>query len=100
MVTLAEFLQARIAEDEEWARAAPPLDAAGVPERLQPGSAARVLADCEAKRRILQLWAQAEAEATAFASPPLGPALGHRAVARFLALPYADHPRYRGDWRP
>lgn len=48
---------------------------------------ARVLAECEAKRRIVQ-----ECE-------PFG-LLGDPDVLMYLALPYADHPDYDEAWRP
>jgi len=51
---------------------------------------ARVLAEVEAKRRIVDEWASEYYEHRA--------ALG-RAV-RLLALPYAEHPGYREEWRP
>lgn len=48
---------------------------------------ARVLADCEAKLRILgdeELWLRGDTDR----------------VARLLASAYADHPDYRAEWRP
>jgi Family of unknown function (DUF6221) len=48
---------------------------------------ARVLAECDAKRRIVELyggWADAVEE--------------H--VLELLALPYADHPDYQESWKP
>jgi hypothetical protein len=63
-------------------------------ERYGP---ARVLAECEAKRRIVAehddqhsctSWELASAE------PYVG-----CSVLRLLALPYADHPDYREEWR-
>jgi Family of unknown function (DUF6221) len=47
----------------------------------------RVLAECDAKRRIVQR----------LAPPADGPDTG---VLRLLALPYAEHADYREDWRP
>jgi len=44
----------------------------------------RVVAECAAKRRVIEL---------ARGRPG-------RAVLRHLALVYADHPDYRDDWRP
>jgi hypothetical protein len=123
MSSLADFLLARIDEDEQAARLA---TGAGPDWRAESGTVsdpaagrtiaearapelaaciarwdpARVLAECEAKRRIVEQWRTAERESEAYASPPLGPALGYRAVARFLALPYSDHPDHRDEWRP
>ena len=57
--------------------------------------AARVLAECESKRRILTLCG---------VDPHRPGALLVRvqadAVVRLLALPYAGHPDYREEWRP
>lgn len=63
---------------------------------------ARVLADCEARRRIVSM-----------CSPTLGDELRAalsgdwdeaawlaRNILAALALPYADHPDYNPDWRP
>jgi phytoene/squalene synthetase len=51
---------------------------------------ARVLAECDAKRRIV-----AEADAGHGGYPD-----GVYFAVRALALPYADHPDYRPEWRP
>lgn len=53
----------------------------------------RVLADCEADRRIVTAasgWASADADTQA----------AMENIKRLLALPYADHPDYREEWRP
>jgi hypothetical protein len=62
---------------------------------------ARVLAEVDAKRRIIDLsdkvraWTDASAGATAgYAAALLADTL------RLLALPYADRPGYRPEWRP
>ncbi len=56
---------------------------------------ARVLAECEAKRRIVELIRRDNGD---WCSPDrLG--LGEM-VLETLALPYADHPDYRDEWRP
>jgi hypothetical protein len=44
---------------------------------------ARVLAECAAKRRIVEMYAGQH---------------GQPYVLHFLALPYADHPDYRQEW--
>jgi hypothetical protein len=87
--TLPGFLLARIAEDEARARA---LDAAYEADEVRPPGRlvnlfalvvpARVLAECEAKRRIVEQ------------------VNGMEYVLRLLALPYADHEDYRPEWRP
>jgi len=83
-MTLAEFLLARIAEDE-----------------------ARVVAECEAKRRILKLhhppgfvfdadgmeWNDYDICHEDHEDMPCE-------LVRILALPYADHPDYEEGWRP
>lgn len=82
MSDLVAFLLARIEEDERAARATP---ASGYHDP------ARVLAECEAKRRML----------------PYLVIPAHRldhcdrcSVLRLLALPYADHGDYDLAWRP
>jgi hypothetical protein len=60
----------------------------------------RVLAEVDAKRRILD-WIEG-AQAAAGAPPGFDPqdaeALTH--AVRLLALPYANRPGYRDEWRP
>lgn len=68
---------------------------------LSPLLPARVLAECEAKRRIVERFARLEGRAAKFPNLVNG---GEVAVMRLtvtdLALPYADHPDYRDEWRP
>jgi hypothetical protein len=110
MNELAEFLLARIDEESALAAAADQ-DA----QRLRPitdelpagpedhrvahmfrWSPARVLAECEARRRIVEDYlAQLDSHRSGWdARTPRDLTL------RALALPYADHPGYRDDWRP
>lgn len=57
---------------------------------------ARVLAECEAKRRIVE-WHDCEPEHVW----GCGACTHDRpCVLALLALPYADHPDYREEWRP
>ncbi len=138
--TLAEFLLARIAEDEDTARAATPgpwywekpsgvdwsqgeeslmsrhqrdghdvavlcgwgYDSSGIDAQqadrnhIARHDPSRVLAECEAKRRIVD-------ECTPWVSEPsddYGAQTVSEMTLRFLALPYADHPDYRQEWRP
>jgi hypothetical protein len=58
---------------------------------------ARVLAECEAKRRIVKLCADIEGKAVEGNWWNLQE---HEAILAALALPYADHPDYREEWRP
>lgn len=111
--TLDEFLRARLDERaavaEHWPDALDPLppgrlfwiDTHGHPI-YEPR--AFVLADVEAKRRIVELHAPADDD-------PGGPVYCPECsrydgtgklcpTLRLLALPYADHPDYRDDWRP
>lgn len=64
---------------------------------------ARVLAEVAAKRRILDELDKErdQLERSGYRPTDVSPALArlHR-VARFLALPYADHADYREQWRP
>jgi hypothetical protein len=102
---LAEFLLARIAEDHSaafFAQQDEQLMGSLADQAVARGdhrgthahrwSPARVLAECEAKRRIVEVdWrADDSGEAT----------LVQQDVLRLLALPYADHPDYRPEWRP
>jgi Family of unknown function (DUF6221) len=108
---LAEFLLARIAEDsslahladEDAQRLRPITDDLAVPTdgdrrvaHMFRWSPARVLAECEAKRRIVEDYlAQVNSHRSGWdARTPRDHPL------RALALPYADHPDYRPEWRP
>lgn len=120
MSELADFLLARYAEDEAVAREA--IANEGV--RATPGMppwpgetynlsvlkrggtlvyipTARVLADVEAKRRIVRTSqvASIDGDGSLFdrlAMPAVRATL--TTVLRALALPYADHPDYRDEW--
>ena len=97
-MTLTEFLLARIGEDEGEASAhavlrVDPTD--GMP-RYQ-GIPARVLAECDAKRRIVMDYRKCDQEAAEFPSGYWAEAL--QDALRLLALPYADHPDYLAAWR-
>lgn len=130
-MTLSDFLLARIAEDEAAARRVaeqmreavsggnwkdlPETDAAAnLGPRVEEDyhgfpvvvvSPARVLAECEAKRRIVELhtgWHLCpdgrEADATVGSDTDeswrLCPTL------RLLALPYSAHPDFKEEWKP
>lgn len=110
-MTLTEFLLARIADDE--AEAADMLASwdgdLGDPDAtpfVQWGN--RVLAECEAKRRIVE-WCGFITTCATHRAPVIScreceaaeMASGYdERVLEFLALPYADHPDYRPEWRP
>jgi hypothetical protein len=153
MADLAEFLIARIAEDEAWARAAANnngatwymhdgslnggyvtgdnemgnprayrgdtelwdtesgylvmhADTAVFVARNDPG---RMLAECEAKRRIVDQYRDAKHWNAAEwdngyddDGREYSDAIAEtwETATRLLALPYADHPDYREEWRP
>lgn len=121
-MNLADFLLARIAEDEELARdtAAEHYngDHGGTGccgqsrQFLSAHAPARVLAECEAKRRIVEL--HAVSTKREWVNPIDGPAYQEDEhtcaicgwvpevceTIKLLALPYADHPDYREEWRP
>ena len=121
-MTLAEFLLARIAEDEAVARAASTCDEdrrvptdvslyyaitgensdlADLTAHMRRHDPARVLADCEAKRWIVK---QAEVWESLKEFPEGKPQVtgavnALRAVLRSLSLPFADLPDYDPTWK-
>ena len=123
MSNLAEFVLARVAEDEATARAVtgPEWSAAtcewwgDLGDYVGRHDPARVLAECEAKRRIVEI--HPDEHGTCFAcsdgddggcSDPeccgSGPIPMFKdwpcPTLRWLALPYADHADYRQEWKP
>lgn len=109
---LSEFLLARIAEDEESARAASSVLPSGpdpsyvsladgllrMQQRFDP---ARVLAECEAKRFVIDALRGYEPSDEWGVEPDIGKRANNAAGAlRRMALPYADHPDYDEEWRP
>lgn len=98
---LAQFLLARIAEDEHWA------SESGDGEPGTSGYFGRVLAECEAKRRVVALHRDVRRPGWGLIAPHLCSECGADGFAvwpcetlRLLALPYADHPDYHEEWRP
>lgn len=116
-MTLTEFLLARLAEDEHaaeywfladvraWSADGNDVRWAGgfiaegvgdhVADHIARHNPARVLADVEAKRRIV--------EALSHEPPPSGSEwarLTNFNLHALLALPYADHPDFDESWRP
>ncbi|MFJ6615441.1 DUF6221 family protein [Streptomyces sp. NPDC091289] len=75
---------------------------ADLAEHIARHDPARVLAEVDAKRRMIETFMRRyEAKMASTTSTTLGLEWAVRAdVLRLLALPYADHPDYRGDWRP
>jgi hypothetical protein len=103
-MNLSDFLLARIAEDEAWTAGDGGWyldvcqECAFGQQPQSPYSRARVLAECDAKRRIVaQLWNYA-----AYPDPESSDPSGTQAVwiIKTLAFPYAGHADYDPAWRP
>jgi len=116
-ITLTDFLLARIeVEETGTVRAYRDLAEALRNQRMVTvadwltDQGARVLAECEAKRRIVAWCSERDRVyiGTLATDIPrekdfVPGALVHQTDAitlRFLALPYADHPDYRQEWKP
>jgi len=102
-LTLTEFLLARVEEDAAEARA----DLATAGEAGTPGwSPARVLAECDAKRRIVELAYEAtgldmtvDLDRHVTARADSGVEFVGERILRALALPYVEHPDFVPAWR-
>lgn len=92
MSDLTDFLLARIAEDEAAVRPYADGDS-----KSRGWVAARVLADSAAKRRIVDDLSTEVREAEEHGDRHDAACAMH--YLRLLALPYADHPDYREEWR-
>ncbi|MGY1774082.1 DUF6221 family protein [Blastococcus sp. SYSU D00813] len=57
-------------------------------EHIAAWNPARVIDECRAKRRVVEAGAGAGVDVAT-----------HDLVLRTLALPYAEHPEYRAEWR-
>jgi hypothetical protein len=123
-MTLTEFLLARLTEDEEAARIAGEqpwvygtstfgfwvrvddagsvinvdggIGMRGVGRHMMRWQPARVLAECDSKRRIVERCREALAETWDDDNVPEFA----DAALRLLALPFAPHVDYRDEWRP
>lgn len=121
MSDLTDFLLARIAEDEAVASELDPemfgFDPARGPlspeeEHINRHDPARVLAECEAKRRMIDLAFQCGAmvdgewgDCHGAEEIRAGKCRDHGATEamehlRILSTVYADRPDYREEWRP
>lgn len=63
----------------------------------------RVLAECDAKRKLVEFWSQAytNPKDVAFTGPVWDRVRANAQwTLRKLALPYADRPGYQEEWRP
>ena len=67
-------------------------------EHIARHDPARVLAEVDAKRRLLQQFELRGNSVRATVQPSTGGVWDD--LLRMLALPYADRPGYREDWRP
>ncbi|WP_251151032.1 DUF6221 family protein [Cellulosimicrobium sp. Marseille-Q4280] len=113
-MTPTEFLLSRIAEDVAAARAVGPDDGkagedgeAGPARHRARWSPARVLAECDAKRRIVELAHEAtgydmtvDLERDSSARAQSGVSFVGDRILKELATVYADHPDYDESWRP
>jgi len=113
MGDLTDFLLARIAEDEASVRQilAPGWSHDGSPSPTPDEpiarvghwtlSLGRVLAECEAKRRVVELFDADDDEGISCGDRwAIGMGHMHGSVLRLLAQPYADHPDFREEWGP
>jgi hypothetical protein len=110
---LTEFLLERIADDEAAARSIQERAkgddvwiVTGMDNYVCDYDPARVLAECSAKRRIVELH-QGHHECVGVKAGRVGTVLvapGYQfendPTLALLALPYADHPDYDESWRP
>lgn len=117
-MTLTEFLLQRIADDEAAARHVADLcqdshfasivrdhaelAAGDCPSWISDYDPARVLAECEAKRRIVEFYGDREVSVALSneASAEVYAAESIERAMQFLAAVYADHPDFRDEWRP
>lgn len=60
----------------------------------------RILAECEAKRKIIADWEAAEKSAGNYPTIDAGYALGLEVAVQHLAATYSNHPDYNQEWRP
>jgi hypothetical protein len=93
-MTLTEFLRARLDEDQAAAEAwSTPFSnpTAEQREHIARHDPARVLAEVDAKRRII-------VECESLIDDPAVRAM--ETALCLLALPYADHPDYDQTWKP
>jgi len=126
--SLTDFLLARIAEDEaaataiydhdrwiveeddngdEWVTEVDRADQhwrvamlrrTGVADHIARHDPARVLAECEARRRIVEYAHSVQGGLERMAPMSQGEWVIERHILGLLALPYADHPDYREEW--
>jgi hypothetical protein len=102
---LAAFLLARIAEEEQDCATSDEPESWCDRHESAHYDSRRVLAECEAKRRIVEQYEAMQAGVQAAEGTILVGAAKVRLGAyemtlRFLAPVYCDHPNYRAEWAP
>lgn len=111
---IGTFLNARLNEDEQLAQDADtsPEMITGIPRSYAAAPVAfhiarhnppRVLADVDAKRRIIRWHFGQPNDTTPYGEPVTICHCGYDlpcTTLRLLALPYADHPDYQQEWTP
>lgn len=97
-MTITEFLEARIAEDEHEATSM--LDSFARGGEVSKRRWIRVLAECAAKRAIIDLAGTAGCLDSLQANLDYGYDSIEEEMLRTLATVYADHPDYRQEWTP
>lgn len=114
MSDLAEWLRAQLDEDERVACEAAPDpslrwtdDSADAPPagwnpltHIARWDPARVLAEVDAKRRLLNVYLEADNYYRDHRAAPAGELHGLWTAIQLIAAAYAGHPGYREEWRP
>jgi len=107
VIDLADFLRARLNEDEETAVRCCYTDQPWIGLVDYRGahyiglSSARVLAEVRAKRQIVRLHAACVTGMGCCGDGDRGGPEGSGCTTlAYLAIPYAAHPDYRAEWRP
>ncbi|MFJ9113001.1 DUF6221 family protein [Streptomyces sp. NPDC102283] len=86
-----------VATDGDRAEECASANWSGIAEHIVRHDPARVLAEIDAKRSVLDLAERARDYHETFVN---GFAAALENTLRLYALPYADHPDYRPEWRP
>jgi len=81
----------------------PCVETTAVTSHITAWSPYRVLAECEAKRQVLTFADEVRAVASLAENGAAGASVvvrGGTPILKALALPYANHPDYRPEWKP
>ena len=103
MSDLTDFLLARIAEDEVGEISYTVLMRGTTAERTRidrETPSPRWLAECKAKRSLVEDWVRADAVCGSYPGTDTGYEMGLAHAVDLAAEVYADHPDYREEWRP